>query len=70
MNPSTLLEMTVNRDVVPYNLAEIDRRFRGVYCLHPQGALMMELVITSETSDNFCENTCHNIPVDGHLYAV
>jgi hypothetical protein len=28
----------------------VDRRFRGTYCLHHQGSLMMEAVRTSETS--------------------
>jgi hypothetical protein len=27
-------------DIVPHNLAEIDRCFRDAYCLHHQGALM------------------------------
>jgi hypothetical protein len=44
-------------DVVPCSHVEVDRSFRGAYCLHHQGeefiALMMEAVHTSETSVNF-----------------
>jgi hypothetical protein len=31
---ATSMEMAVLYDVVPCNLVEIDRRFRGTYCLH------------------------------------
>jgi hypothetical protein len=59
--------MTVLWDVAPCSLVDIYRRFRGVYCLHHQGDLMMEAVITSETSIIFYETTRRNIPEDGHL---
>jgi hypothetical protein len=29
--------MTAFWDIVLYSLVEVDRRFRGVYCLHVQG---------------------------------
>jgi hypothetical protein len=31
------LKMTVFWDVAPCSLAETDRHFRGVYCIHHQG---------------------------------
>jgi hypothetical protein len=49
---------------------EIDRRFVGAYCLHHQGGyagLMMEVVSTSETSENFHQGTRLDIPEDSHL---
>jgi hypothetical protein len=33
----SLLKMTVFWDVAPCSVVEIDRRFRGAYCLHHQG---------------------------------
>jgi hypothetical protein len=33
------MKMTVFWDIAPCRLAEIDRHFRGAYCLHHQGAL-------------------------------
>jgi hypothetical protein len=41
------LKMTVFWDVVPYNLVEINRRFKDVCSLHNQGAAtIMEAVST------------------------
>jgi hypothetical protein len=31
------MKTTAFWDVAPWNLVEVDRRFRGVYCLHHQG---------------------------------
>jgi hypothetical protein len=55
------MKMTVFWDIAPYILIEIDRRFRGAFCL------MMEAVNTSEKSVNFYETTRRTIPEDGHL---
>jgi hypothetical protein len=38
---------------VPYSFVEFHRRFRSAYCFHHQGALMMELASTSQTSMKF-----------------
>jgi hypothetical protein len=37
-------------DTAPCDLVSADEHFRRAYCLHHQGALMMEVVHTSETS--------------------
>jgi hypothetical protein len=63
---ATSVMMTVFKDVAPCSLVEIDRRFRGAYCLSLQddddgdskhllnvGQFIMEAVSTSETSVNF-----------------
>jgi hypothetical protein len=42
--------MTAVWDIASYSLVEVDGRFRGTYCLHHQGALIMESVSTYETS--------------------
>jgi hypothetical protein len=55
-------------DVPPCSNAEVDRRFRRAYCLHHQGALMMEAVRTSETSANFNVTTWRYIPDDSKLH--
>jgi hypothetical protein len=48
---------------------EVDRRFRGAYCLHNQGdEFMMEAVRTSETSLNFNVITRRYIPEDSKLH--
>jgi hypothetical protein len=47
------MKMTVFWNVAPCSLVEIDRRFRGAYYLHHQGALIMEAVNTSEMSVSF-----------------
>jgi hypothetical protein len=62
------MNMTVFWDVAPCCRVEIDRRFRGAYCLHHyQGALMMEVVGTSETLAYFYETTWRNIPEDSNF---
>jgi hypothetical protein len=43
------MKTTVFWDRAPCSLVEIDRRFRGVYCLHHQ-ALIIEACRISETS--------------------
>jgi hypothetical protein len=62
------MKMTVFWDVAPCGLVEVDRHFRGAYCLHHQVALMVEAVSTSETSVNFYETTRRNIPEDLHPF--
>jgi hypothetical protein len=66
--------------VAPCSLVEIDRRFRGSYCLHHQGDDLAarekavedlgegRTVSTSETSANFYQTTWFNIPEDSHLH--
>jgi hypothetical protein len=52
-------------DVAPCSHVEVDRRFRGAYCLHHQGD---ELFIrTSEPSANFNVTTRRYIPEDSKL---
>jgi hypothetical protein len=53
------MNMTVFWDVAPCSLVEIDRRFRGAYCLYHQGRV--EAVSTSETSVNLYKATRRNI---------
>jgi hypothetical protein len=60
-----ILWMTPFWDIPPCSLAEVDRRFRGAYCL--QGDLIMESVHTSETSVYF-ETTRRYIPKGCHLH--
>jgi hypothetical protein len=45
-------KVTVFRDVAPCSLLEIDRSFRGAYCLHHQGDESHESINTSEMSVN------------------
>jgi hypothetical protein len=55
-------------DIAPCSDVEVDRRFRGAYCLNHQGdVLMMEAVRTSETSVNFNVTTRRYIPEDSEL---
>jgi hypothetical protein len=61
--------MAVFWDVAPCSLAEIDRRFRGAYCLHHQD-LIMEAVSTSETLISFYETARRNIQEDRYLNLV
>lgn len=42
--------------------------FQSAYCLHNRGALMMEVVRTSEESANFYQITRRIIPGNGHLH--
>jgi hypothetical protein len=44
------MEVTVFCDVGPCTLIDVNRRFRGAYCLRHQG-------IASETSVRICEKT-------------
>jgi hypothetical protein len=65
------LTMTVVWDVAPCGLVEINRRFRGAYCLHYQANPPRPddgAVSTSETSVNFYQTTRRNIPDDSHLH--
>jgi hypothetical protein len=61
-----ITEMTGFRNMAPCSLVEAHRRFRGVYCLHPQRndqvALMMEAVRTSETSVCLHKTTRRHVP--------
>jgi hypothetical protein len=54
-------------DVPLCGVIEVNRRFRGAYCLRRQGAEMMEAVNTSETSVNFNQTTWSNIPEDSNF---
>jgi hypothetical protein len=51
------MKMAAFCDIAPCSLVEVDRRFRGAYCHHQYGALMMEAVNTFETSANFYHKT-------------
>jgi hypothetical protein len=53
---------------MPCSFVEDDWCFRGAYCLHHQGSLMIEAVSTSEMSVSFYESAWHNIPEDCHLH--
>jgi hypothetical protein len=57
-------------DIAPCSLVEINRRFRGAYCLHHQGffAPMTKAVRTSHASVYFNETTQRYIPEDSHLH--
>jgi hypothetical protein len=37
--------MIVLWDIAPYSLVEVDRRFRGAYCLHYHGVLKILSVV-------------------------
>jgi hypothetical protein len=50
------------------SLEQVYRRFSGAFGIHYPGALMMEAVSTSETSVNFHQTKCRNIPEDSHLH--
>jgi hypothetical protein len=66
------MKFRVFLDVAPCSNVEVDRRFRGAYCLHYQGgtaiALIMEAVPTSETSVNFNVTTRRYIPENFKLH--
>jgi hypothetical protein len=53
-------------DVTPCSLV-VYQHFWGAYCLHHQGALMMDAASTSERSVNLYQTTRRNIPEDSHL---
>jgi hypothetical protein len=57
-------EFRVFWDVVPCSHVEVDRRFRGAYCLHHQGDSSMEAVRTFETSVHFNVTARRYIPED------
>jgi hypothetical protein len=48
-------------------VVEVYQRFEDTCCLHHQGALMMEVANTSETSANFYETTRRHYQEDNHL---
>jgi hypothetical protein len=55
-------------DILPSSQVDVDRRFRGAYCLHHQGdEWMMGTVRTSETSVNVYLTTLQYIPEDSGL---
>jgi hypothetical protein len=65
--------MTVFWDVSLCSLVEVYQRFRGAYCLHHQGALIiisliLEAASTCEILVNFYQTTQQNIPEDSHLH--
>jgi hypothetical protein len=52
--------MTVFWDVAPYSLVEINRRFRGAYCLYHQGdadSLLLLQLFTFISACNITENS-------------
>jgi hypothetical protein len=53
------MKMTAFWDITRCSRVEVERRFRGAYCLHHPGliTLMMEAVRTSDTSVYFNETT-------------
>jgi hypothetical protein len=53
------VKMIVFWDIAPCSLVQVDRRFRGAYCLHPQG---------DETSVYFNKTTRRCIPEGYHLH--
>jgi hypothetical protein len=59
-------------DIAPYSLVEVNRRFRGLYCLHHQGdyfiRLLMEAVRISETSVYYNETARRYIPEGCNLH--
>jgi hypothetical protein len=65
------MKFSVFWDIVPCSL-RVDRRFRGVYCLHHQGdewsSSLMEEVHTSETSVYSNETIQRYIPEDSKLH--
>jgi hypothetical protein len=54
-------------DVAPCSHIELDRRFRGAYCLHHQGGDRIEAVRTPETSVHFNMTTRRYVPGDSKL---
>jgi hypothetical protein len=46
---------------------DIERRFREAYCLHHNGAMMMEAQSSSEISVCIYQVTQHNVPEDNNL---
>jgi hypothetical protein len=64
-----MLKTAVNWVVAPCKLVRAYRRFRGLYCLHPLIALMMEAVQTSETLVNSYQSTRRYNPEDGNLHS-
>jgi hypothetical protein len=61
------MKMAVFWVVAPCSLVEVYQRFRGPYCLHRKGALMLEAVRTSETLINFYQTTRRYNPEDSYL---
>jgi hypothetical protein len=55
--------MTAFWDMAPRNLMEVDRRFRGAYCLYIR---VIMAVRTSDTSVCFYESTRRHIPESCH----
>jgi hypothetical protein len=44
---ATNMRMAVFWDVAPCSLVEVDRRFRGTYCLHHQAVTTSDMLINS-----------------------
>jgi hypothetical protein len=65
------MKMIAFWDTEPHSLAEVDRSFRGGYCIHYQGliiALMKDAVRTSETTAYFDETARRCIQEGYHLH--
>jgi hypothetical protein len=61
---SYTLKLRIFWDVLPCSQLNVDRHFRGVCCLHHQGALIMEAARTSETLVDIQLRTWQYIPED------
>jgi hypothetical protein len=61
------MKMAVFLDVAPCSLVEIDRRFRGAYCLHHQGGLVVTAVSLSEMPVNLYQTARRINPNGSHL---
>jgi hypothetical protein len=61
------MKMTVFWVLAPCSLIEIDRRFRGAYCLH---RLDVKALSTCETLVSFYQTTGRNITEDSHLQII
>jgi hypothetical protein len=58
-------------DIAPSSLVGVDRRFRGVHCIHHQGSfitVVVEAAHTSETSVYSDETRRRYIPEGSHLH--
>jgi hypothetical protein len=55
-------------DAAPCSHVEVDRHFRGAYCLRHQSDRLDDGVRTSETSVNFNVTTLRYVPEDSKLH--
>jgi hypothetical protein len=65
------VKVTVFWDTAPCSLVEVERRFRGAYCLHHQGDLIaLEAERVLDTSVNFYEIKRRSILKDCRLLLI